>query len=476
MNPKKANRKMERKTAVTRSKINFLSVKVLCFSILIMFIVGFSGISFWAGMQIEKRFNRLPFLFSKNQPYQWINHWFDRRIFHSMAETGIKLRDFPLELKMTHDISHGPFLVYDLIQSNLQENLARTFGETIKNYLALASIQTKTKFNPTLSTKLNPLEIKTKVSFERNINNKYRVDPIKFQTPVSVEWNGLNGLTYLPAARNIFKGKFKILPLSITFEDNRFSINKMQTAFNWRLRPSNLSGFSSEFSINRAVFGNSQDLVTLSEVEIQMNLWKQEKLVQASINIQMKEMKRADIIFGPGKLTAHVRNVDALTIMRLREFAGLQEMGILDPQNQGKIFGVLNDLFKQRPELEISEVKITCPDGLLTGFAKLLVDGTQMDLVNNPRSLFDAFQINAFVKAPKNIFEREYQVKDLTNSPSSPVKIQLLVQSLLEQGYLIVEGEDYKTSIKLQNRQIALNGKAFNPFTVGSFLKFTKFE
>ena len=73
-------------------------------------------------------------------------------------------------------------------------------------------------------------------------------------------------------------------------------------------------------------------------------------------------------------------------MMKLTQFA--QQGKALDPKSEQKALSILNDMAKRSPELEISEIQFTCPEGILKGQAKLCIDGNRIDLVNNPISIF----------------------------------------------------------------------------------------
>jgi len=159
----------------------------------------------------------------------------------------------------------------------------------------------------------------------------------------------------------------------------------------------------------------------------------------------------------------------------------IQKTGTSDEKQSEMLFSklieVLPDLIKKSPEVELTRLSLKTENGEVVGKAKVTIDGTNPELINNPFFLLTAINAEADLTIPRAFLESILEgfarknlmagVKGETEETPDDEEINELAKSeatlqikhLLEQNILVVQANDLKLRATYKQGQLKLNGQ-----------------
>jgi hypothetical protein len=151
----------------------------------------------------------------------------------------------------------------------------------------------------------------------------------------------------------------------------------------------------------------------------------------------------------------------------------------------GKTMDLLGQLAKKSPELEITKLSFKAADGEVTGKAKFVLDGSQLDVSGNPMLMLKALSGEGEVSLPDSIVRllaepdvkrdiealkasgklSEKEIADLTPKRMAAITTQAIKElpqykdNVVSRLRLVADGPNYKIVAALKDGQLRVNNE-----------------
>jgi uncharacterized protein YdgA (DUF945 family) len=113
--------------------------------------------------------------------------------------------------------------------------------------------------------------------------------------------------------------------------------------------------------------------------------------------------------FGPGAFSMAFRNLDAGAVARIsNKYKEISKQGDMPAEQVNMMLGTtllseMSTLLKKGPEIEIGELSLAAPSGKLIGTAKVTVDTSRPEMLNNPLTIKDTIIGEVDVELPEEL-------------------------------------------------------------------------
>jgi uncharacterized protein YdgA (DUF945 family) len=188
--------------------------------------------------------------------------------------------------------------------------------------------------------------------------------------------------------------------------------------------------------------------------------------------------------FGPGAVEVALRNLQASALRELGD-----QLEALAEQRQGHEeveFAPLNarldalpKLVALSPEIVLTRFELVSEDGAFAGTARIGIDAEKAQALPLPLSLPLAVEADASIFVPATMFHQLAEAYLMSasgddgpippNQTRQDLKAQAalsrseLVNSILDAGYVVREGNGYRIRVRLRDGQLLLNGRPAGP-------------
>jgi hypothetical protein len=151
----------------------------------------------------------------------------------------------------------------------------------------------------------------------------------------------------------------------------------------------------------------------------------------------------------------------------------------------GKSLELLGNLAKKSPELEITKLSFKTADGEVTGKAKFVLDGSQLDVSGNPMLMLKALSGEGELSLPESLvrllaipdvkrdieaLKESGKLKKDEIAKLTPKRIELITQqalkelpqykdSVISKLKLVPDGPNYKIVAALKSGQLTVNNE-----------------
>jgi uncharacterized protein YdgA (DUF945 family) len=172
---------------------------------------------------------------------------------------------------------------------------------------------------------------------------------------------------------------------------------------------------------------------------------------ESTLAIRVQAIRLGDRAFGPGRVEAELRNLDARSLARLQR-RGLGELAPTGPQDVvqqpagGGALGPLSDLFSRSPQLEIQTLYLATPSGDVEATLRIDLDGSRPEFFGELFSLLLAVELHGTLEFPADILDEIYQDREE----------ELL--TLRREGWVLLDGERYRSRLDFEGGQLFVNG------------------
>ncbi len=179
------------------------------------------------------------------------------------------------------------------------------------------------------------------------------------------------------------------------------------------------------------------------------------------------------------------RNIDAAAIADIqktaRELQQQQSSGAISEDMvgivlMGKMMESLPKLWQKSPELALNNLKLDTSAGKLNGNLQIKVDGTRPMQLENPEALKKALSGQADFSLDKSLLQKvtEMQIRDSLPPPAAGAEgeapqgpsdeqiqqmVEAQIQALVQQKFLVPEGESYRLKAEFKEGRLLVNGK-----------------
>lgn len=472
--------------------------------IIILVILGiFLALPYWFGINTEKEYGNLIKGFSEAENITVVDESYKRGWLSSQAQTTFAVTGSEGEIFKIHNedtIYHGPIPPEPLFKGQVSplpvlavidskaaliptpdseyEDLIRGLPPLIHTTVLSLSGGGTTEINmPGIESKLSEDDeyltwsgLKATISFKpgfKDMNTLLESDGLAIKSDdLQLTLSGVNGESDIR-----YEGDDYYIPLgTASFNVDAISLRSKDKE----------TGEFDNLSVKRLSFeGSTEELAgTLSSVH----------------TLGFEEITVGELTYGPGGYKFALRNIDKSAwknIQKILQKARNQPEQENQEEPNGytaELMGVLPELVRKSPELEISELVIETGEGDLRGNLFIAIDGTSLsdpDLAFNLLFLLAAITANAELSVTKSLLEEAMQgfnveeIQDeiksgaLSNLKEEEIEKLALertrydIGELTSQNTLVLEGDRYVLKAEYTPGQILLNG---NPLDLGTLL------
>ena len=367
---------------------------IVVLAVLGLLVAAAAALPYWFGMQAESAYQAMIAEVTQGGDLAVTSNNFQRGWLESTADTTFTLAGSPITITVLNRISHGPLPVDDDFQ--FQPVLARVRSEMSIGLAAGAP-------------KLPPIKAKTTVYLAGNSSTHLDMAPAK-QTAEGggFEWKGLSGDLETSADFKGSKGQITAPGLSLTSAGGSVGLDRMKVVLDQTRSASGFNTGTANLSVDKLAVDGASGRVTIDGLALNTTTQEAGGNLNSSLTVQFREAASADSRQGPGQIGVQLRKLDVATLVKFRkEIQELRKQKLPPEQVNmmmlGKTLDLLGQLAKKSPELEITKLSFKTADGEVTGKAKFVLDGTQLDVKGNPMLMLKALSGEGELSLPDSL-------------------------------------------------------------------------
>jgi uncharacterized protein YdgA (DUF945 family) len=413
------------------------------------------------------------------------SHNFQRGWFESTADTTFTLTNLPtVTVSTLHRVSHGPLPLDDEFQ--FQPLLAR-----IKSQISIGL--------PGGVIKLPPMSAKTSVYLAGNSSTHFDMEPYKKPAPKAgetdsfdLEWKGLSGDFTLSADYKNLKGELTAPVLQFTFKDGSFVLNKLSLSVDTQESASGLDTGSMALGVDKLVMDERKkgESISLEGMRLSSNTQEAGGNLNSTLTFLFRAMESGGNKQGAAQINLQLRKLDVASLVKFQNEVRALRKQKLPPEQVntmvlGKTLELLGQLAKKSPELEVTKLSFKAEDGEVTGKAKFVLDGSQLDVSGNPMLMLKALSGEGEISLPDSIVRllaepdvkrdlevlktsgklSEKEIAKLTPKRIAAITTQAIKElpqyreNVVSRLKLVADGPNYKIVAALKDGQLRVNNE-----------------
>ncbi|MFQ6021465.1 MAG: YdgA family protein [Acidiferrobacterales bacterium] len=371
--------------------------------VLILLVVAAGAAPFWFGMQAENAYNSIVEQMAKNGSTTVRTKHYERGWLRSTAETVVTLPGLPVDVSLTHDIAHGPLALDRLMQGQLELTPAVAFVSSRATLAPRKGAETLKD----LIKQLPPATADTVLALSGNAEMQINVPPSrrKSKDGGAINWRGLSGTIVFRERGEQVIAELQSPGLSFPSKNGEFSLSQVKFR-------SDATGGKAGFmfgnsALHVANIGIGPD-VTVKGLRFTTNAKPVGPNVNTTVSYQVKDVQVGANHYGPGQLTIVLRKLDAAALRKYETAINtISKRGLPDEQRSmmvaAETMKLIANLSKKAPELEITKLSFKSREGELTGEAKFILDGSNLNVAENTMLLLRALQGEAKLSIPPSM-------------------------------------------------------------------------
>ena len=448
-------------------------------------IAAVAGLPYWFGVQAESAYQAMLQKLNDGGELIVTNSSFQRGWFESTADTSFTLTNLPtVSVSMLHRISHGPLPLDDEFQ--LQPLLAR-----VKSQISIGL--------PGGAIKPPPMTGKTSVYLAGNSSTRIDMEPYKKPAPKAgetdvfdLEWKGLSGNYTLSADYKNLKGEFIAPVLRFSFKDGGFVLNKLSLSVDTQESASGLNTGNVALGVDKLMMDDRKkgESISLDGLRLGSDTQEAGGNLNSTLTFQFRAMESGDSKQGAAQINLQLRKLDVASLVKFQnEVRALRKQKMPPEQVNmmvlGKTMELLGQLAKKSPELEVTKLSFKAEDGEVTGKAKFVLDGSQLDVSGNPMLMLKALSGEGEISLPDSIVRllaepdvkrdlevlktsgklSENEIAKLTPKRIAAITTQAIKElpqyreNVVSRLKLVADGPNYKIVAALKDGQLRVNNE-----------------
>ena len=377
----------------------FITVVIV---ILVIVIGAAAALPYWFGMQAEDAYRAMMQKLTEGGEITVTNSNFQRGWFESTADSTFTLADVPgASVSVLHRISHGPLPLDDDFQP----------------LPLLARVKSQISVSLPGGLKLPPMNGKSTVYLAGNSTTRIDMDAYKKPAPKAgevepfeLEWKGMSGDFTLSADYKNLKGEMRAPLLQFAFQNGSFSLSKIQVNADTQESASGLDVGSMALGADKFVMDDKSknDQISIDGLRLSSDTQEAGGNVNSTVSFQFRGLEAGGVKQGAAQINMQLRKVDVATLVKFKKEVRELRKQKMPPEQVnmmvlGKTMELLGQLAKKSPELEITKLSFKAEDGDVTGRAKFVLDGSQLDVSGNPMLMLKALSGEGEVNLPDSI-------------------------------------------------------------------------
>lgn len=443
--------------------------------IVLLLAAAAGGLPYWFGMQAESAYEAMIAEMTASGDITVTNKNFQRGWLESTADTTFTIAGTPVTVTSLDRIQHGPLPLDEPLE--LTPVLAR-----VRSQMSIGL--------PGGIIKLPPISGRTTFYLAGNSQSRIEMAGAKTTTPdgAAIEWKGLTGTIDTSADFKSSKGELTGPALTITAKDGVTSFSKITIGFDQQKSPSGFDVGTASFGVEKFTIDSAKVSAGIDGLRVASSTQEAGGNLNSTLNFNFREVRAGTDKQGPGQMTVQVRKLDVATLVKFRK-----QMRDLKKQNMppeqanmmmlGKTLELLGELARKAPEVEITKMSFKTADGEVTGKARFVLDGSQLDVAGNPMLMLKALSGEGEVRLPDSLIAMlagSDVRRDLDNLKASgklteaeiakltPKRVAMITQqaikelpqykdSVVSRLKLVPDGPNYKIVASLKSGQLLVN-------------------
>lgn len=414
---------------------------------------------------------------------------FERGWLSSTAATRISVPGLPLEFVARHRISHGPLPIDRIVGGAL--HIRPVQARFTSEMTIAAKGPGSTQVMPV------PLTAETEIDLAGGgaVQLHLPAQRVTGRDGATVEWRGLSAS--LEFDRDFTRLAVELQSPGVAYRDTRLRGPYGQ----WGVSDVMLR-VQAEQGLGGHYFGTTHiragrvelgsDLV-FRGLELRAAAAPEATDVNFTVTGHLRQVEVARERYGPASMVIATRRLDAATLSRFEK--ELQAVYRRPPPDRraglatiANAVPLIAELSKRAPELQVTELRLAVPAGEVTGTARLVLDGTKVDIGRNPTLILSALKADVELGLPRAMaksllaplirkdiesYRRSGALSQRDVQSITPEVLDQIVEEALPQylprhdllRYLVPEGSRLTASAKLRGGQFLVNGERWRaPF------------
>lgn len=377
--------------------------------------------------------------------------------------------------QMPLKIYHGPFIF-----ANKGIKFGLGYAQTDFNLPEKYSEQFKTLFTP--DSTQPKLDMSLLVSYLNSSKVSMAVPEFKLVAKEGngkFDWMGMNSTMNVSSDMDKISGDVIIDGMTFSKDQVTGTMSEVSTDYDLHRTESGLYLGDASMSFPSLIIqNNNQKMFELDDFDLHSNSDIENGLFNSHFQTSLDKIVANGKTYGPGNLEMAVRNLDAAVLAHINEEMKRVQQGS-DLEKQQAMIALMPEipkLFSRGAEFEISEMTFTVPEGTIEG--NMMISLPQGDN-NNPFELMKKVQGNGRLKVPaavlKQVLSQSNQQRLMSSPQSQPANSSMdvagqsssqadqQINAMVQSGMLVQQGTDYIIEMSLNQGQLMVNGKPFNP-------------
>lgn len=445
-----------------------------------------AALPYWFGMQAESAYQAMVQKMTASGEFNVTSNNFQRGWLESTADTTFTLADMPLvTITVLHRISHGPLPLDDDFQ--FMPLLAR-----VKSQISISL--------PGGTLKLPTLTGKSTIYLAGNSHTHLEMGPYKSApaktddagNAVEIDWKGMSGDFDMTADYKGLKGQMNAPQLQFAFRNGSFALNRLGVNMDTQESASGLGTGTVALSVDKLLLDDRSkgEKIAIDGLRVSSSSQEAGGNLNSTLTLQSGGMEVGGSKQGAAQLTVQVRKLDVATLVRFqKEIRELRKKKVPPEQANmmivGKSLELLGNLAKKSPELEITRLNFKTADGEVTGKAKFVLDGSQLDVSGNPMLMLKALSGEGEISLPDSVVRllaepdvkrdietlktsgklTDAEIARLTPQRIAAITSQAIQElpqyrdTVISRLKLVPDGPNYKIVAALKNGQMQVNSQ-----------------
>ncbi|KTC66452.1 putative membrane protein YdgA-like protein (plasmid) [Legionella adelaidensis] len=463
--------------------------------------------------------------FTSHAKFNWTLHIPERVVKNEDDQTTTTLPAQDYKLYMPLKVYHGPIIFadkavhfglgYGFTRLNLPQEYVQRFRETFTADSTIPQLDISVLVNY-----INKSRLRIKLP-------KFTL--IAKEEGSRFEWLGMKNDVTISSDLSSIEGDFAIKGIQFSKDKIKGIVGKITSEYDLSMSPEGLYVGDASLSFPSFLMKEGdKKLLEMNDYDIETNSDIDDGLLNAYFKMSLDRIITSDKTYGPGILKIALKNLDAKVLAYINDQANKMQQGSEEQRQQAMmvLLPEIPKLLNKGARLEVSEAKFTMPEGTVEGnlwiqlpkgefgnpfqlIQKVEGEGkVQMPMVvlkqvmltsekqqlSQPslqQAMIDQLQKNQASGEQANNKEENTPNQNpadtnvntdntATQSSGSPqpqmtpaeieqkaqVQSDQKIAALVENGLLMVSGENYVMQFKLANGQLSVNGRPFNPATM----------
>ncbi len=455
------------------------------------------GLPYWFGLEIEKAFRAQVESLGRSVGMTVASQRIERGWLATEAETVLCMPGLPFDIVMMHQISHGPLPLDRWLAGEITWKPLRALARS-RIELRLSPAAAGAGDMPPLAVlaQLPPLVTDTIIHLDGTGMTTFAHSALRTQFDRgALDWRGLHGELRFDAL-----GK----TLDLAVHTPGLSLSAAPLAEGISVSGMSLDNLSLDSRLARGVggyfFGESRFAVDTFAIApfIEMRGLRfvsaatpEGRNVTLALTYELDSATVAGQALGPARLAMTVRRLDAAQLARFEtELSALTGRDMPAEQTShlilAKTLELAASLAKNTPVLEVTALSLRIGADEIRGQAKFVLDGSRLNVAENPLLLVAALKGEAELTVPARLLARWYlprvrqEIQDYAHrgliseaqatrlTPERLVQIteQVLPHYLAGDDLtrrLVRDGADYKLRLNVRLGQVLINNEPWQP-------------